>query len=62
VLHCRYATRKPYGEWLKRQVVSMQDLLSASPAAQGPQPLLADSQAPQGEALLSILKPLKAFG
>jgi hypothetical protein len=40
----------------------MRDLLSASPAAQGPQPLLADPKAPAGDALLSILKPLKAFG
>ncbi|KAL6762553.1 hypothetical protein V8C86DRAFT_1824990 [Haematococcus lacustris] len=65
-MKARYSSRQPYGEWLKRQVVTMAHLLAGSPEAQAQAQALAagssSSSAAAGEALLSILTPLKVFG
>jgi len=73
----RYARRQPYGEWLKRQVVTMKHVLEAVPDAARKVPLLAGnsahsaapapgsnghSAAPQEAGLLELLRPLKVFG
>ena len=72
----RYACRKPYGEWLSHQVVTLDDIKrSVAPQALQPQflnPAHADGAASNGNGngsapktepgLLTLLEPLKMFG
>lgn len=46
----RYAHRQPYGEWLKRQVVSMKAILDSVPEGQRKPHLLAPPAAPASPA------------